>query len=95
MPQERTAAEIHGRDFPTGAVVLDEGEVALAALGAGGPSGEMALLEGEPRSAAAVVARPALLPEIHEAAFSDLGDLRKLVELQRRFEPEERPRSTP
>jgi len=47
-------------------------EIALARLGPGEAFGEMALLEGQPRSATAVVAAEARLLEIDEAAFADL-----------------------
>ena len=47
-------------------------EIELARLGAGEAFGEMALLEGQPRSATAVVAAPARILEIDEAAFADL-----------------------
>lgn len=47
-------------------------EIELARLGAGEAFGEMALLEGEPRSATAVVASPARILEIDQAAFEDL-----------------------
>ncbi|HET6438882.1 MAG TPA: cyclic nucleotide-binding domain-containing protein [Anaeromyxobacter sp.] len=94
-PQEPSAAEIYGRDFPAGAVVFDEGDpgsrmyvivygavriekrvgsrsLTLAVLGPGEAFGEMALLEGAPRSASAVVERPSRILEIDEAAFEDL-----------------------
>ena len=35
MPQEPTAAEIYGRDFPNGAVVFEEGDPAIDAITAG------------------------------------------------------------
>jgi CRP-like cAMP-binding protein len=44
----------------------------LALLGAGEAFGEMALLEGAPRSATAVVERPSRILEIDEAAFDEL-----------------------
>lgn len=47
-------------------------ELELARLGAGEAFGEMALLEGRPRSATAVVASPARILEIDQAAFDDL-----------------------
>jgi CRP-like cAMP-binding protein len=47
-------------------------EVELARLGPGEAFGEMALLERQPRSATAVVDRPARLLEIDEGAFADL-----------------------
>ncbi len=47
-------------------------EIELARLGAGEAFGEMALLEGRPRSATAVVASAARILEIDEAAFEDL-----------------------
>lgn len=47
-------------------------EIELARLGAGEAFGEMALLEGQPRSATAIVASPARILEIDEAAFADL-----------------------
>jgi CRP/FNR family cyclic AMP-dependent transcriptional regulator len=95
MPQERSAAEIYGRDFPAGAVVFEEGDpgsrmyviisgevrivkrmgartITLAHLGPGEAFGEMALLDGQPRSASAVVERAARILEIEEAAFEDL-----------------------
>jgi CRP-like cAMP-binding protein len=46
--------------------------VTLAVLGAGEAFGEMALLEGQPRSATAVVERDARILEIDGAAFADL-----------------------
>jgi CRP-like cAMP-binding protein len=95
MPQEPSAAEIYGRDFPGGAVVFEEGDpgsrmyvivsgavriekrvgsrtMTLALLGPGEAFGEMALLEGAPRSASAVVERPSRILEIDEAAFEEL-----------------------
>jgi CRP-like cAMP-binding protein len=48
------------------------GTVTLAVLGPGEAFGEMALLEGQPRSATAVVERPARILEIDQAAFADL-----------------------
>lgn len=95
MTPEPSAAEIYGRDFPTGAVVFEEGdpgsrlyviqagavrivkrvgarELTLAHLGPGEAFGEMALLEGQPRSATAVVEAPSRILEIDEAAFADL-----------------------
>jgi CRP-like cAMP-binding protein len=95
MPQEPSAAQIYGRDFPAGAVVFEEGDpgsrmyvvvsgavriekrvgsrsLTLAVLGPGEAFGEMALLEDAPRSAAAVVERPARILEIDEDAFEDL-----------------------
>jgi CRP-like cAMP-binding protein len=47
-------------------------ELTLAHLGPGEAFGEMALLEGQPRSATAVVEVPSRLLEIDEAAFADL-----------------------
>lgn len=47
-------------------------ELTLARLGPGEAFGEMALLEGQPRSATAVVETPARILEIDEAAFGDL-----------------------
>jgi CRP-like cAMP-binding protein len=47
-------------------------EITLARLGPGEAFGEMALLEGQPRSATAVVESPARILEIDEAAFADL-----------------------
>jgi CRP-like cAMP-binding protein len=47
-------------------------EITLARLGAGEAFGEMALLEGQPRSATAVVEAPTRLLEIDAAAFADL-----------------------
>jgi CRP-like cAMP-binding protein len=47
-------------------------EIELARLGAGEAFGEMALLEGQPRSATAVVAAAARILEIDQAAFADL-----------------------
>jgi CRP-like cAMP-binding protein len=47
-------------------------ELTLARLGPGEAFGEMALLEGQPRSATAVVEAPARILEIDEAAFADL-----------------------
>lgn len=47
-------------------------EIALARLGPGEAFGEMALLEGQPRSATAIVEADARLLEIDEAAFADL-----------------------
>lgn len=47
-------------------------EIELARLGPGEAFGEMALLEGQPRSATAIVAAPARILEIDEAAFADL-----------------------
>jgi CRP-like cAMP-binding protein len=95
MPLEPSAAAIYGRDFPTGAIVFEEGDpgsrmyvivtgavriekragtrtMTLALLGAGEAFGEMALLEGAPRSATAVVDRPSRILEIDEAAFEEL-----------------------
>ncbi len=46
--------------------------ITLAQLGAGEAFGEMALLEGRPRSATAVVEAPGRILEIDEAAFADL-----------------------
>jgi CRP/FNR family cyclic AMP-dependent transcriptional regulator len=47
-------------------------EIELARLVAGEAFGEMALLEGQPRSATAIVATPARILEIDEDAFADL-----------------------
>jgi len=47
-------------------------EITLARLGAGEAFGEMALLEGQPRSATAIVEAPARILEIDEVAFADL-----------------------
>lgn len=47
-------------------------ELTLAHLGPGEAFGEMALLEGQPRSATAIVASAARILEIDEAAFADL-----------------------
>lgn len=47
-------------------------ELTLARLGPGEAFGEMALLEGQPRSATAVVEAPARILEIDEAAFAEL-----------------------
>ncbi len=47
-------------------------EITLARLGPGEAFGEMALLEGQPRSATAVVEVAARILEIDEAAFADL-----------------------
>jgi CRP-like cAMP-binding protein len=47
-------------------------ELTLAHLGPGEAFGEMALLEGQPRSATAVVEAPSRILEIDEAAFADL-----------------------
>jgi CRP-like cAMP-binding protein len=47
-------------------------DITLARLGAGEAFGEMALLEGQPRSATAVVEEPARILVIDEAAFADL-----------------------
>ena len=47
-------------------------EITLALLGPGEAFGEMALLEGQPRSATAVVVSNARILEIDEAAFADL-----------------------
>jgi CRP-like cAMP-binding protein len=47
-------------------------EITLARLGPGEAFGEMALLEGQPRSATAVVETPTRILEIDEAAFADL-----------------------
>jgi CRP-like cAMP-binding protein len=47
-------------------------ELTLAHLGPGEAFGEMALLEGQPRSATAVVEVPSRILEIDEAAFADL-----------------------
>lgn len=47
-------------------------EIVLARLGPGEAFGEMALLEGQPRSAAAIVESDARLLEIDEAAFAGL-----------------------
>lgn len=47
-------------------------ELTLAHLGPGEAFGEMALLEGQPRSATAVVESAARILEIDEAAFADL-----------------------
>ncbi|HSB19915.1 MAG TPA: Crp/Fnr family transcriptional regulator [Anaeromyxobacteraceae bacterium] len=46
--------------------------LALASLGPGDFFGEMALLEGQPRSATAVVAEAARILELDEQAFADL-----------------------
>jgi CRP-like cAMP-binding protein len=46
--------------------------ITLAHLGAGEAFGEMALLEGQPRSATAVVELPSRILVIDEAAFADL-----------------------
>ncbi len=46
--------------------------IELARLGAGEAFGEMALLEGQPRSATAIVDVPGRVLEIDEAAFADL-----------------------
>jgi len=47
-------------------------EIELARLGAGEAFGEMALLEGQPRSATAAVVAAARILEIDQAAFDDL-----------------------
>lgn len=47
-------------------------EITLARLGPGEAFGEMALLEGQPRSATAVVESSARILEIDEGAFADL-----------------------
>jgi CRP-like cAMP-binding protein len=47
-------------------------ELTLAQLGPGEAFGEMALLEGQPRSATAIVEAAARILEIDEAAFADL-----------------------
>ncbi len=47
-------------------------EITLAHLGPGEAFGEMALLEGQPRSATAVVEAPSRILEIDQAAFDDL-----------------------
>jgi CRP-like cAMP-binding protein len=47
-------------------------ELTLAHLGPGEAFGEMALLEGQPRSATAVVEAPSRILEIDEDAFADL-----------------------
>jgi CRP-like cAMP-binding protein len=47
-------------------------DITLARLGAGEAFGEMALLEGQPRSASAVVEATARILVIDEAAFADL-----------------------
>jgi CRP-like cAMP-binding protein len=47
-------------------------EITLARLGGGEAFGEMALLEGQPRSATAIVEAPSRLLEIEELAFADL-----------------------
>jgi CRP/FNR family cyclic AMP-dependent transcriptional regulator len=47
-------------------------DITLARLGGGEAFGEMALLEGQPRSATAVVEAPARILVIDEAAFADL-----------------------
>jgi len=47
-------------------------DITLARLGPGEAFGEMALLEGQPRSATAVVEAAARILEIDEAAFADL-----------------------
>jgi CRP-like cAMP-binding protein len=95
MPSDRSAADIYGRNFPSGAVLFEEGDpgsrmyviqagqvriekrvgtrrVTLATLGPGEAFGEMALLEGQPRSASAVVEEDARILEIDQAAFADL-----------------------
>jgi CRP/FNR family cyclic AMP-dependent transcriptional regulator len=95
MPSDRSAADIYGRDFPSGSVLFEEGDpgsrmyviqegevriekrvgprtVTLAVLGPGEAFGEMALLEGQPRSATAVVEKDARILEIDQAAFADL-----------------------
>jgi CRP-like cAMP-binding protein len=46
--------------------------IELARLGSGEAFGEMALLEGQPRSASAIVDAPGRILEIDEAAFADL-----------------------
>jgi CRP/FNR family transcriptional regulator, cyclic AMP receptor protein len=57
-------------------------EVTLARLGAGEFFGEMALLDRQPRSAAAVVDEPARLLELDEAAFERLVTERGEVALR-------------
>jgi CRP-like cAMP-binding protein len=47
-------------------------EITLARLGPGEAFGEMALLEGQPRSATAIVEAPSRILEIEELAFADL-----------------------
>jgi CRP/FNR family cyclic AMP-dependent transcriptional regulator len=51
---------------------LGSREITLAHLGPGEAFGEMALLEGQPRSATAMVVTAARILEIDEAAFADL-----------------------
>src|SRR5438477_2446241 len=51
---------------------ISESEITLAVLGAGEFFGEMALLEGLPRSAGATVVEDALLIEVEQAAFETL-----------------------
>src|SRR5712692_3361521 len=51
---------------------ISDNEITLAALGAGEFFGEMALLEGLPRSAGATVVEEALLIEVERAAFETL-----------------------
>jgi CRP/FNR family transcriptional regulator, cyclic AMP receptor protein len=51
---------------------ISESEITLAMLGAGEFFGEMALLEGLPRSASATVAEDSLLIEVEQPAFETL-----------------------
>src|SRR2546428_6922279 len=51
---------------------IGDSEITLAVLGAGEFFGEMALLEGLPRSAGAMVVEDALLIEVEQATFETL-----------------------
>ena len=76
MTSERSAADIHGRDFPAGAVVFEEGD----------PGRRLhVLVSGQPPDLDAA----RLLPEGSVGRDSTLAsDYVAWLELKRRFEPE-------